>query len=107
MTILPLDPAANATPKALRAFLGKCREAAARDARPKLVSISLAVDALDPLAVLESIFEPAEPHFYAERPGIESAVAGAEIATAYEGRGPTRFDEIGRASCRERGCGAV
>src|SRR4051812_39628170 len=71
MTILPIDPVANATPEALNAFLEQCRLAAQRDRHAKLVSISLAVDALDPLAVLESIFEPGEPHFYAERPGIE------------------------------------
>ena len=79
MTILPINPAANANPDALRAFLEQCRAAAARAGRPKLVSISLAVDALDPLAVLDSIFEPGEPHFYAERPDIGSALAGEPI----------------------------
>lgn len=96
MTILPLDPAANATPEALHAFLGECRAAAVRDGRSKLVSISLAVDALDPLAVLESIFEPTEPHFYAERPSLESAIAGAEIATAQEASGEGRFARVQR-----------
>lgn len=96
MTILPLDPAANATPEALQAFLGECRAAAVRDGRAKLVSISLAVDALDPLAVLESIFEPTEPHFYAERPSLESAIAGAEIATAHEASGEERFARVQR-----------
>src|SRR5947208_13655768 len=96
MTILPLNPAENATPDALRAFLAQCRDAALRSGRPKLVSISLAVDALDPLAVLESIFEPAEPHFYTERPGIESAIAGAEVAFAYAASGPGRFAEVQR-----------
>lgn len=91
MTILPLDPTANATPDALHAFLEQCQAAARRDRREKLVSISIAVDALDPLAVLESIFEPAEPHFYAERPGIETAIAGAEIATRHVGAGSRRF----------------
>ena len=80
MTILPLHPAQNASPEALRSFLEQCRAMAARDKHAKLVSISLAVEALDPLAVLESIFEPGEPHFYAERPSIQSAVAGAEVA---------------------------
>jgi menaquinone-specific isochorismate synthase len=94
MTVLPLNPAQNASPAALRAFLSQCRESAARGGRTKLVSISLAVDALDPLAVLESIFEPDEPHFYAERPGIESAVAGTEIALAHETSGATRFAEV-------------
>jgi menaquinone-specific isochorismate synthase len=96
VTILPLRPAENATPEALHAFLAQCRAAAVRDAQAKLVSISLAVDALDPLAVLESIFEPNEPHFYAERPGIETAIAGAEIAVAHEVSGPERFASVQR-----------
>jgi menaquinone-specific isochorismate synthase len=94
MTILPLRPAENASPEALFAFLTQCRAAAVRDRHKKLISISLAVDALDPLAVLESIFEPAEPHFYAERPAIETAIAGAEIALAHESRGEQRFADV-------------
>lgn len=96
MTILPLDPAANATPEALHAFLATCREAAVRDGWAKLVSISLAVDALDPLAVLESIFEPGELHFYAERPSLDSAIAGAEAVVAIEAHGPERFATVQR-----------
>ena len=96
MTILPINPAANANPDALRAFLEQCRAAAVRAGRPKLVSISLAVDALDPLAVLESIFEPGEPHFYAERPDIGSALAGAETAVAFEAQGAGRFEAVQR-----------
>ena len=96
MTILPINPAANANPEALRAFLEQCRSAAARVGRAKLVSISIAVDALDPLAVLESIFEPGEPHFYAERPDIGSAIAGAETAAAFESTGPGRFEAVQR-----------
>lgn len=60
------------------------------------MSISLAVDALDPLAVLESIFEPGEPHFYTERPGMETAIAGAEVAVQFEASGPGRFAEVQR-----------
>jgi menaquinone-specific isochorismate synthase len=96
MIILPLHPADNASPEALRSFLSQCRDAAVRDGHEKLVSISLAVDALDPLAVLESIFEPDEPHFYAERPASETAIAGAEIAAARETRGPARFEDVKR-----------
>ena len=68
MRLLPLDPAANASAEALRGFLEQCRQAAIYAGRDQLVSISMEVDALDPLAVLESIFEPAEKHFYVERP---------------------------------------
>lgn len=96
MTILPLDPAANANPAALGAFLGECRAAAARAGRPKLVSITLTVGALDPLAVLESIFEPAQPHFYAERPALQSALSGAEAVVAHTAHGPDRFAAVQR-----------
>jgi menaquinone-specific isochorismate synthase len=95
MTILPLHPAEHAaSPERLRAFLEQCRTAAARDGHSKLVSISLAVDALDPLAVLESIFEPGEPHFYSERPTMETAIAGAEVAVRHETRGAGRFAAV-------------
>ncbi len=94
MVILPIHPAANASPEALRRFLAECREAARRDAHPKLVSISLVVEALDPLAVLESIFEPGQPHFYAERPAAQTAIAGAEVALACEAAGPERFATV-------------
>ncbi len=96
MTILPLDLAANATPEALHAFLAQCQAVAVRTGRPQLVSISLQVDALDPLAVLESIFEPDEPHFYTERPDLETAIAGAEVAVEFETRGPDRFAAVQR-----------
>jgi menaquinone-specific isochorismate synthase len=96
MTILPLHPAEHASPEALRAFLAECRAAAVKDGRAKLVSISLAVEALDPLAVLESIFDPAEPHFYAERPTLETAISGAEAALAHEAHGVERFASVQR-----------
>ncbi|MFI5336887.1 MAG: isochorismate synthase MenF [Opitutales bacterium] len=91
MTILPLNPTENASPEALRGFLAQCAEAARLAGRPQLVSISVAVDSLDPLAVLESIFEPHELHFYAERPAQGFAVAGAETALEFTADGPGRF----------------
>lgn len=91
MTVLPLDLSANDTPAALRAFLGECQKAAAKDRRAKLVSISLEVDALDPLAVLESIFEPGERHFYIERPAESLALAGAEAVLTFTADGKDRF----------------
>ena len=91
MTILPLDPASNRSPEALRGFLAGCQAAAAAAGRPQLVSISLAVEALDPLAVLESIFESGERHFYVERPSERTAVAGAEAVLAFTASGPGRF----------------
>jgi len=91
VTILPLDPVSSASPEALTAFLAECREAAAEAGRPKLVSITIAVESLDPLAVLESIFEPGERHFYAERPSGGWAIAGAESVLSFAADGPRRF----------------
>lgn len=91
MTILPIHPAENASPEALVAFLRQCREAARSDGRARLVSISLKLGALDPLAVLESIFEAGELHFYAERPNAQTAIAGAEAVLVHEASGADRF----------------
>jgi len=96
MTILPINPAENASPEALIAFLRECREAARSDGRERLVSITLKVGALDPLAVLEAIFEPSELHFYAERPAIQTALAGAEALLVHEASGPDRFASVQR-----------
>jgi menaquinone-specific isochorismate synthase len=89
--ILPVNPTANVSPESLRAFLELCRAHAREAGRPQLVSISLAVDHLDPLAVLESIFEPAQLHFYAERPAQGFAVAGAEAVLEFSAAGTDRF----------------
>ena len=91
MKILPLNPTEHSTPAALRTFLEQCAEAARSTGRPQLASISVAVDSLDPLAVLESIFEPKQLHFYAERPSEGFAVAGAEAVLEFTASGPTRF----------------
>ncbi len=96
MTILPIKPAEDASPGALRAFLGGCQLKAAADGKAVLASISLVVPALDPLAVLEAIFEPAEPHFYAERPSALTAIAGAEVALSATASGPGRFAAVQR-----------
>lgn len=93
MNILALDPASNQTPAALQAFLEQCQQMARRMHRAQLVSISLEVDALDPLAVLGSIFESSEQHFYVERPMDKLAVAGAEAVLSFTSSGPERFEE--------------
>ncbi len=93
MRTLPLKPIENQTPEALRAFLADCAEASRKAGRPQLVSISVTVDSLDPLAVLESIFEATQLHFYAERPTQGFAVAGAEAVLEFSATGARRFAE--------------
>ncbi|HWA25455.1 MAG TPA: isochorismate synthase [Lacunisphaera sp.] len=87
----PVNPTGSATPDALRDFLTQCCAEARAAGRPQLVSISMVVENLDPLAVLESIFEASEPHFYAERPSAGFSVAGAEAALEFSASGADRF----------------
>jgi len=94
MKVLPLQPQDHASPDALREFLAQCQMAANRDGRERLVSISITVDALDPLAVLEAIYEPGHPHFYAEHPSAGTAIAGAEVAVWAEAAGADRFVKL-------------
>lgn len=96
MNVLSLDPASNQTPAALLGFLEQCQAMAVRMRRAQLVSISLEVANLDPLAVLESIFEPGERHFYVERPTSNLAVAGAEAVLSFTASGAGRF-----AACQQ------
>ncbi len=91
MKIFPANLTENANPAVLREFLEQCVVLAREAGRPRLVSISVAVENLDPLGVLESIFEPSERHFYAERSTQGFAVAGAKVALDYEVQGSNRF----------------
>ncbi len=79
---------------ALRAFLEGCREAARAKGHFQIASISLAVKHIAPLAVLESIYEPEELHFYIERATDEEAIAGAEAVVQGQFNGPDRFAQV-------------
>ncbi|MEO6996052.1 MAG: isochorismate synthase, partial [Lacunisphaera sp.] len=91
MKVLRVNPTENVTPDSLAAFLTQCARIAAGAHKPQLVSISVPVADLDPLAVLESIFESDELHFYTERPSQGYAVAGAEAVLEFTASGIDRF----------------
>lgn len=88
---LPLDLSQSPTREALEAFLEGCKLRAIEKGHEQLISISVESELLDPLAVLESIYEPTEPHFYVERPLAGFALAGAEVAVRYSPQGEQRF----------------
>jgi len=71
--------------------LEQCRAVAARAGRAQLVSISLEVGALDPLAVLESIFEPGELHCYVERRPSISRWPAPRAVLSFTAAGTDRF----------------
>ena len=58
MKRIPIRAGTERSLPAFLAFLAECRAEAASGGTPRLVSVSLESDHLDPLAVLESIYEP-------------------------------------------------
>ena len=91
MEIIDIPLEGIADKDGLRAFLGACLESANEDGHAKIASISLSVRHIDPLAVLDSIYEGDAHHFYMENPYREWAVAGAEAVASAEWNGPERF----------------
>ncbi len=96
MRRVPLNPADTRSRTAFERFLGECREVARARGRPQLVSVSVEAGHLDPLAVLESIYEADELHFYCERPSEHMAVAGAEAVLLCSPEGVDRFGRARR-----------
>ena len=95
---IPLEERADLD--GLRAYLSACREAADTDRRGKIASISLSVRHIDPLAVLDSIYEGKAHHFYMENRYRQWAVAGAEAVVCGQWNGPDRF-KMARQFARE------
>ncbi|MCH6255275.1 isochorismate synthase [Puniceicoccaceae bacterium K14] len=91
MKTLPLDYSETPTLEILQLFLESVRDEAEEQEHAQLISITMPADHLDPLAVLESIYEPEELHFYVERRGEGLAIAGAECALSFSSQGEDRF----------------
>jgi len=94
MQIIPSNMLPERDPEALQAFLEGCRETAREKGRFQIASISLAVKHIAPLAVLQSIYEPEELHFYVERPTDDEALAGAEAVVSATFSGAGRFGGV-------------
>lgn len=91
MKVIPQEEGSRRDFGGLLSFLARCREEARGDGRFRIANISLRVGRLDPLAVLESIFEPGELHFYLEKNAREEAMAGADAVVSFAGDGGGRF----------------
>lgn len=94
MRTVPSDQFPQRDKAGLHGFLAYCQEEARRDGQPKVASISLEVKHIDPLAVIESIYEKDELHFYMEHPTQDFAVAGAEAIFSKSYEGSDRFQKI-------------
>jgi menaquinone-specific isochorismate synthase len=91
MEIIDIPLENRADPEDLLSFLEACREAAGNDGQDKIASISLRVKHIDPLAVLDSIYEGEAHHYYMENRFQGWALAGAEAVVSRTWNGPDRF----------------
>lgn len=94
MHIIPHSILPTRDEAALRSFLDACCAAAQEKAHYQIASITIAVDHIVPLAVLESIYNPAELHFYLERSYDEVAIAAMDAVVSGEFSGPDRFQQL-------------
>ncbi len=94
MEIIKTERHRNPSREELQVFLGACRDAAVEDGHFKVASISLETRHLDPLAVLESIYERNEFHFYLEHQAHDFALAGAEAVVLGLFDGPDRMAAV-------------
>jgi menaquinone-specific isochorismate synthase len=96
MQIIPSEMLPNRDEAALYQFLEGCRDTARAKGHYQIASISLAVRHIAPLAVLQSIYEPEELHFYVERASDGESLAGAEAVVQESFAGADRFQAVKR-----------
>ncbi len=94
MEIIQTDRHKDPSKDEFKLFLGVCRDAAEEDDHYKIASITLKTRSLNPLAVLESIYERDEFHFYIERPSEGIALAGAEAVVLGTFSGADRVQAV-------------
>lgn len=82
------------SPVGLLSFLADCKQRATELRIPQLVNISLDVFHIDPLAILEAVYEPQNQHFFMENPGMDNSIAAIETVLNKTASGPRRFQEI-------------
>ena len=76
--------------KAIAQFLSTCKGANLRKS-PQIVSISLEIEPVDPLAVLQAMVKPEQRHFYFEKSGQQEAVLAIDTAIELQTEGKNRF----------------
>ena len=98
MQIIPTKMLPERDEAALREFLEGCRDTSRNKGHFQIASISLLVNHIEPLAVLQSIYDPTELHFYIERAADDEAVAAAEAVVKACFDGKDRFAEVKKFS---------
>lgn len=82
--------------KDLYQFLLTCQEKSVTQAHPAIASISLPIDPVDPLVVLQQWAQADHPHFYFEHPATQEAIAAVGATTSLATAGTRRFAQVQR-----------
>lgn len=91
MQIIETDRHRSPDRESLDLLLQACRDEAVEDNHFKLISVAIQCKHMDPLAVLDSIADASERHFYLEQPNEGIALAGADAVLLAEFSGADRF----------------
>ncbi|MEM1172614.1 MAG: isochorismate synthase [Cyanobacteria bacterium P01_H01_bin.35] len=99
MPVIPTSVNLFETLQNLHQFLFNCQQTLTENMQTKIISISLEILPVYPLAVLQEIYEPNQLHFYLEKQGIGEknihknslAIAAIDAATHFTVKSGNRF----------------
>ncbi|PPS44083.1 isochorismate synthase MenF [Chroococcidiopsis sp. TS-821] len=89
MPVLPCHPHTFVYHNELYQFLSYCQQNAANDSQ--IVSVSIELDSVDPLVVLQQIAEPNQQSFYFENKSKNQAIAAVDALIQLQTCGANRF----------------
>ncbi|HTL88114.1 MAG TPA: isochorismate synthase [Leptolyngbya sp.] len=81
-------------PQDLYQFFLRCKQSRSQTVDHCVASISIAVEAIDLLAILETIVKPDQKHFYFENSNEAGAVLAFDTALEFSAEGSDRFIQI-------------
>ena len=85
--------------RSLHEFLASCRTIAIDKEHAQVVSLSLEIPKLDPLAALSLLQQPDQPYFYWEKQSQGTAIAATEPVLHLQIDGPQRFTRSQHFMC--------
>ena len=99
MAVTPFPTYLHQDRKSLHELLFACRETALAKEHPQIVSLTLDLPQIDPLAALEQLQHPEQLHFYWENRSQHTAIVATTPTLQLQVEGPHRFREAQRFIC--------
>ncbi|AFZ14674.1 isochorismate synthase [Crinalium epipsammum PCC 9333] len=93
MTVTPYRNPQLIECKDLYQFLSACKQTAQQKDQTKIISISLEMPPVDPLAVMAAMAKPGQLNFYFEQAGHEVAIAAIDAVVSLKVAGSSRFEQ--------------